>query len=358
MGGGKQTTTQNTVSEPWTAAQPALKTGLEDAQNLYKGGVGGQVYTGSTVIPFAGQTMAGMGAIENQAKANIGGQGISGQYQSIINQGGFNQPQQQAMGGFRGFAGGAGDINTSRFDSLGQQAMGPSYSEQNLGGIARGDMLNRVDPNFERIMRTASDNAANQVGMGASAAGRYGSAVHQGNVAREVGDIQANARLGQYNAERQNQMSANQMLDSQRMAGLGMGLNAAGQSAAIQQGNNAQRMGAFQQMFNAGQTGIGNLGQAYGGMSQPATDLMNVGSRYEDLAGRLKNDELRIFDAQRNAPWEQLARLNAVASGMGQMGGTSTGTSQMPGQSPWATGLGYASTGLGLLGSMQGLGWS
>lgn len=423
MGSSRQTSTQSTVSEPWSAAQPALRTGLADAQNLYSSGIGSQVYTGSTVVPFSQQTTSAMNDIQNRAQANMGGQGLSGQYQGIINSGGFNAPQQSAMGGIAGFGQGAGNVSTGRIDQLGnmsmnnpamrgyghaasgglgvssaaqtgigQSAMGPSYSEQNLSGIARGDMLNRTDPNFERALSSASDAAANQINMGASSAGRYGSAVHQGNVAREIGDLQAGARVSQYNQERANQFNANQALDAQRMAGLGMGLNAAnsasgidqanqqmrmagiqglggtyansigqalgaaGQSAGIQQNNNAQQLSALQQLFNAGQAGIGNLGGAYSGMMQPTQDLMGIGSMYEDLAGRQLNDQLRIFDAQQNAPWEQLGRLNAIAAGAGQMGGTSTGTAQTPGQSPFATGLGYASSGLGILGSLRGLG--
>lgn len=358
MGGSEpQTTTQTTNAAPWSAAQPALQLGLADAQNLYSSGVGSQPYTGSTVIPFAQQTSQGMSAIQGNAQSNMGGQGVSGQYQDVINSGGFNAPQQSAMGGLGNFAGGAGNVSTGRFNQLGQQASGPSYSEQNLSGIAQGDMLNRSDPNFERALSAASNEVGNQIGMGASAAGRYGSGMHQGNVAREVGNLQATARVGQYNQERANQMNANQMLDSQRMAGLGMGLNAAGQSAGVEAGNYGRQMGALSQQFNAGQQGLGNLGMAYSGMMDPSRDLMGVGSMYEDLAGRLRNDELRIFQEQQNAPWNQLGRLNAVASGAGSMGGTSTGTAQTPGQNPFATGLGYASTGIGLLGGAQDLGW-
>ncbi|MBW3099233.1 hypothetical protein [Pseudohoeflea coraliihabitans] len=421
MSGGTQTSTQTTSSEPWDPAQPILKTGLGDASNLYKSGIGGQSYTGSTVIPFAQQSTAAMGDIQNRASANMGGQGLSGQYQGIINNGGFNEPQQSAMAGLSGFSGGAGDVSTGRIDQLGQSAMnnpamsgygqaagggmnvdnsmqrglattgmGPSYSEQNLNGVASGDFLNRQDPNFERALQSASDEVANQVNLGASAAGRYGSGTHQGNIAREVGNLQATARVNQYNQERANQMNANQMLDSQRMAGLGFGLNAAnsasqldqanvgtqmagiggmgntyanqisqglgaaGQSAGIQGNNNAQRLAAMQQQFNAGQAGQGNLASAYANSNLPSQDMMGVGSMYEDLAARLKNDELRIFDEQQNKPWEMLGRLNAIASGAGQMGRTSTGTAQQPGQNPFATALGYGATGLGLLGSFGG----
>jgi hypothetical protein len=62
------------------------------------------------------------------------------------------------------------------------------------------------------------------------------------------------------------------------------------------------------------------------------------------------NDRLRIFDAQQNTPWQNLSRLNAIASGAGQLGGTTT--SSQPGQNPFLTALGYGATGAGFLGSL------
>jgi hypothetical protein len=76
---------------------------------------------------------------------------------------------------------------------------------------------------------------------------------------------------------------------------------------------------------------------------------MQVGAMNEDLATRQMNDKLRVFNEQQNKPWENLSRLNAIASGAGQLGGTQT-TSQ-PGQNPFLTALGYGATGAGLLGS-------
>lgn len=322
MGSSTETTTQTTNSEPWKAAQPALQTGLTDAQNLYKSGVGSQPYSGSTVIPYARQSMQGINEIQENAYRNTSARGIQGEYENSINRGGFNDTQHGAV---------------SQINQVGAAAGGPSYSERNLAGIANGNMLNRTDPNFERALSSASESAANQINMGASGAGRYGSAMHQGNIAREIGNYEAGQRVNQYNNERANQMNANSMVDSQRMAGLGL------------------QMSAAQNAFNAGQQGFQNIGAAYEGMKAPGQDLLNVGSMYEDLASRMKNDELRLYDQQQNAPWQQLARLNAVASGAGTLGGTSTGMSQQPGPSPFATGLGYASSGLGILGGLKGM---
>lgn len=369
-GGSKKTQTTVQSNEPYKAAQPLLNSAIGGAQNLLKSGVGQQVYTGSTVIPFAQQSTQGMNAIQSQASAAMRPGGFSGQMGNVINQGGFTGQQQSAVNALNPFMSGRGDVSTSAINSLGNQAMnnpfmdqvmGPSMSEQNLSGIASGGFLNREDPNFERVLARASENAANSVNMSLAGAGRYGSGVHQGNLARTVGDLQADARLGQYNTERDRQVQANSLIDQQRLAntGLGMGayqtginqaLSAAGTSAGLQGQNADRRLGAISQGFNAGQQAFNNMPTAYQNQQMPAQNMMDIGAMYEDLAGRLKNDELRIFNEAQNAPWDQLARANAIAGGAGQFG-TSTNTAQTPGQNPFATGLGYASSLAGILGA-------
>ncbi|MBX5131606.1 hypothetical protein HJB80_02725 [Rhizobium lentis] len=269
-GSSKTTTTQN--SAPWKDAQPALKQGISQAQKLYNSGTGAKVYTGSTVVPWDTQTTQGMNAITGQANANLGGRGLSGQYQGVINSGGYNPAQLEALNNTRDVANSSFNINE--------------------------------DPAFRQVV----EQATNSVGQAASAAGRYGSGVHQGNLANTIGDLGAR----QYQAWQNRRDAANSNL------------------------------------FNMGQTGFGNLNTAYTGMQAPAQSLMQVGAMNEDLATRQLNDKLRIFNEQQNKPWENLSRLNAIASGAGQLGGSQT-TSQ-PGQNPFLSALGYGLTGAGLLG--------
>ncbi len=275
---GKQTTTSSNA--PWAPAQPVLQTGLNDANALYQSGVGGQVYTGSTVVPYANQTMQGFGAIQNNATANMGGQGLSGQYQNIINAGGFNAPQQQALQGWQ--------------------------------AAATGEFNPNANPAFQQVLRQSQDAARDYVNQGAAAAGRYGSGVHQQTMGNTIGDL------------------------TSRMVG--------NEYQNWQQRGDAARGN----LFNAGQAGIGNLGAAYQGMGAPAQDMITIGGAYEDLATRQMNDQLRIFNETQNRPWEQLGRLNAVASGSGQYG---TSQTTAPGPNPFAQALGG---GLGLLGLLGG----
>lgn len=280
MGGDKQQTTQ-TNSAPWSVAQPALKTAVTGAEKLYKSGVGGKVYDGSTVIPWDQQTQQGMSAIQQGANANIGGAGLSGQYQDVIDNGGYNADQLAALNNTKATANSNFDINSN--------------------------------PAFMQVLQQTQDAARNGVNASASGAGRYGSGIHQQTLGNTLGDV-TNRAVGQ------------------------------------EYGNwQARKDAANSNLFNMGQTGFGNLGQAYTGMQAPANSLMQVGAMNEDYATRQMNDKLRIFNEQQNKPWDQLGRLNAIASGAGQMGGTST--QSQPGQNPFLTAMGYATGGAGLLGS-------
>jgi len=272
-GGSSKQTTQATTTAPWANAQPALNQAIGGAQDLYKAGTGAKVYEDSTVIPWSSQSNQAMNNIQNTATANSGGAGLSGQYQGVIDNGGFNGSQLEALNNTRSVANGNFDIN--------------------------------ADPGFQQIL----DQARNSVNGSASSAGRYGSGIHQQTMTNTIGDLGAR----QY------------------------------------QNFQARKDAANTNLFGMGQQGLGNLGTAYTGMQAPNTDLMNVGAMNEDLATRQMNDKLRIFNEQQNKPWEQIGRLNAIASGAGQMGGTQTQTK--PGQNPFLTALGYGTSTAGLLGS-------
>lgn len=283
MSGSKNTTT-TTNNAPWSAAQPALQKGLSGALAAYNKDPTGakSVYTGSTVTPWSANTQAGMGQIREAANANSGGAGLSGQYQDVIDNGGFSAPQMDAVNNTRAIANSSFDVN--------------------------------ANPAFQEVLRQAQDSARDSVNMSAGGAGRYGSGVHQGTLGSTIGDLTS-------------RMVGNEYTNWQN-----------------------RRDAANTNLFNMGNSGFQNLGAAYDGLKLPATDLMQIGAMDEDLATRMKNDELRIFNEKNNAPWAQLGKLNAIASGAGQLGGTTTQT--QPGQNPFLSALGYGTTGLGLLGGL------
>lgn len=272
MGGSKQQTT-TTNNAPWTGAQPALNTALSGAQSLYNSGVGSQGYQGSTVIDPSWSTTEGKRVMSAYGKNNMYSDGLAGKYQGVIDTGGYNPAQLEALNNTRSVANSQFDINE--------------------------------DPGFAQVR----DSAINAVNSSASGAGRYGSGTHQQLLGNTIGDLGAR----QYQAWQGRRDNANSNL------------------------------------FNMGQQGFGNMGAAYEGMQAPANTLLQVGAMDEDLATRYKNDELRRFDESQQKPWENLARLNAIASGAGSLGGTQT--QSQPGQNPFLSALGYGSAGAGILGS-------
>lgn len=259
--GGTSKQTQTTTNEPYKSAKPLYDQGMGDALNLYKQNKLVQPNTMNTVVPYAQQTTQAMGGLNALGTANTGGQGLSGQLQSIINNGGYNDNQQTALNGIRDTATGTFDINSN-----------PAYAE---------------------VRQRAMDAAANSSNLMASGAGRYGSGTHQNALANAVGGVAANMDVGEYRNWQDRQDAART------------------------------------QLFNAGQQGQSNLGNAYQGMQDAYNPLLQVGSMNEDLAGRTLNDQLRIAQEKSNAPLANIQALQGIASGAGNLG-SSTATAQGP----------------------------
>lgn len=386
LGGGTQTTTQ--TSTPWGPSQDALKLGLKDATKLYKDGVGGGIYTGKTYVDNSAFTNLARGGLSALAKQQTHGAGILRETRDIMNQGGFNDQQLAAMKGLKT----AGARNDALYKSLGANGLTSTQDkalsglQSNMGSlnailkslgangltsdqdIALGNYRKTAasnfdySPDFQSVLDASLQDAREGVNANAAAAGRYGSGAAQGVMARELGGISSNARLGEYRDWQGRKDAANANLASLGQQGVGnlftgnqaqQGLNAQiaelGQaglgnlSSLIQSGQ-----GINSALFNAGQAGLGNMKEAYGVAQLPYQTQMQIGAMDEDLALRKLNDKIRIFEAKQNTPWNQINRLNAVASGAGQMGGTQT--SSQPGQNPWLTAAGYGLTGLGALG--------
>jgi hypothetical protein len=245
------TTTGATTSafSPYKRAQPMLDKLLADAMGYYKSG---QL---SPYVGLSGTTKQGLSGLTSGAMSGV-------------------SPLRQALGTYSDFAGGGMDVGTGGQDAIyrsalrarnvgtsglqgilqgamqnrdvgsgaqtgiyEQSANAPSFSEGNLAGVARGDFLDREDPNFERLLGRASEQAETAARMAAGAKGRYGGDYAQTEVGRTVGDLQAQSRYQQYQDERGRQVEANSLMDAMKQARLGLGLNAANSASGIQAGN-------------------------------------------------------------------------------------------------------------------------
>lgn len=373
--GGSNKQTSTSTSEPYKASKPLLDKGMGDALKLYNDGGLVKPNTMSTVVPYAQQTTQGMGDLTNIAQNNMGGQGLSGQMQNIINSGGFNsaqqnalsgltsmanssgynQEQQDALSGFRGTIG-SGGYNSAQQGALsglqGIVGAGGYNDEQRaaLEGVrntATGEFDINANPAFQQVLQRAQSDALNAVNQNAAGLGRYGSGTHDGVTTREIGDLTARMVGNEYNNWQNRRDAAQNQLFGMGQTGLGNVANAQNQIfgmgqtaqgnvanalqglAAVGQQGQANVSNAQQQLFNAGQQGQQNLGNAYELAQDPAKTLMGVGGMYEDLYGRTLNDQLRIANERSNAPLANIQSLLAVANGGGQYG-TNTQTAQGP----------------------------
>lgn len=194
MGSSKQTTKTDQKTDPWAPAQPGLQSILQRAGQY---GANPGMFT-PTFSGYTQDAVAGLG--------NLG-----------------RGPNQAAQ-----MYGNA--ANTA--------AGGLQTGYDNITATARGDFLNNnryLDP----VLNNAMTRTADAVNRQFSGMGRYGSGAHTGVLTRELGNIEAQARLDNYNRERQNQIGA-----SDTLARFGLG---AGDIAQQGMGAQAQQLGFLTQ---------------------------------------------------------------------------------------------------------------
>jgi hypothetical protein len=266
MGGSKQTQTTQQTKDPWGPAQGALKDVLSNVSAY-----------GTDPSMFKPETAGARAGID--------------QMQALL-----NQPSAQS-----GVIGGILPGTQQGWDA-GLKTLLNTAAGGNLG----------ANPYLDSVLGTARNNAANAVNQQFSGAGRYGSGAHTGVLADKLGAIETQARYGDYEKERANQLNAAQLLS-------GYGLQGAGLAGQLDSAN-LQR---------------GQLGMQLGGMRD---DLTN---------------------AENRAPLTATEWMAGLATPIAGLGGTSSGTTttHTPANIPGMIGGGIM-TGLGMLGTggLGGLG--
>lgn len=152
MTGGSSKNKTTSSSEPWKVAQPALKYGLDTALGYAQSGEGTAVYGGPRVAAQSGQTQSGLAGLTGIANDNMGGAGLSGQYQDVIDAGGYNTAQRDALS------------NT-------QKLANSQWS---------------ISPELQRIIDQTNADALSNVSLANSASGRYGSGSADSAIADSV----------------------------------------------------------------------------------------------------------------------------------------------------------------------------
>ena len=152
-GRGSTTTTQ----DPWSAQQQPLRTGFAEAEaNVLNRPT--EFFPGSTVVPFAPETTAAMGAQSNRA---LQGNPLLGQAQGYTS------------------------------DVLGGQYLDPS-----------------TNPFMSNVLDSTISGVRQNVDSGFAAGGRFGSPAHAGTFGKEMGRAMSPYLFGEYGRERGIQESA------------------------------------------------------------------------------------------------------------------------------------------------------
>lgn len=224
-GGGSTTTTQK--NEPWAPAQPYLKGALSDTAKWYASPYGRDPFPGSTVVPFSPFTEQALGTAANRA--------ING---SPVQRDANTQLDKTINGDY---------LNSNPY-------LGQTYD------LAAGKVRSSLDSQFNRN-------------------GTYGSSLHEGAMADNLGDLATKIYGGNYEQERARQMQG--MLFAPQMAEADY--------------NDSQR-------------------------------LAQVGQSFEGQAGKNLQDSMNRYNFYQNAPYARLQQLAGLVNPTAQLGSTSTGT--------------------------------
>ncbi|MFK5600258.1 hypothetical protein ACFZ8E_25145 [Methylobacterium sp. HMF5984] len=301
MSGGTktQTTTQNTQSDPWAPAQPALQQILSGATTALNSGVGSQVYTGQRVAGLGSDTVDGLDAMKTGAAAGTSTAAAGNSYLgSLLGSGGSTAATQAATAGIAGvntnvdtsgvssaaarladpnsiarttgaaLAGGNYATDASPLSGLASNlATGGTQTERSLQDVADGKYLSGGNPYLQAMIDKATTSAASTVGQKFAASGRYGSGRFAGATAEAAQNADLGLRYQDYSTERDRQAAAAGAIDSAENARASTATGVYQGLAGINQGNAglaATGAGLSLSADQAGLTGASTLASLQG----------------------------------------------------------------------------------------------
>lgn len=270
-GGGtrQQTTTQNTVTDPWAPAQPALQKIIAGATSAMDSGVGSQVYDGQRVAGLGENTNAGLAGMKTGAAAGVDTAAAGNGYlQGLLGGGGTTAATQSATAGLAGvntgvdasgvssaasrladpnslarttgahLADGAYATDTTPLSGMASGlASGGTQTQRSLQDVADGKYLDGGNPYLQKMIDTSAAQASSAVGQKFAASGRYGSGRFAGATAEAAQNADLGLRYQDYSTERDRQASAASAIDSAANARAGTASSLYQGLAGINQGN-------------------------------------------------------------------------------------------------------------------------
>jgi hypothetical protein len=172
-----------------------------------------------------------------------------------------------------------------------------------LNPYASGQYVQSGNPYLDAVL--AKNDAATMARIGGqfSSAGRFGSPAQAGTAAGAISAADNAARLGQYNTDVQNQLSAIQ------------GLGNIGQAKA-----------------GIGQQGVGNINSYLSALPTVAQGNLFAGNTIQSIGGQNMDYAQKVIDAANQDPWTKAQNLAQITGSIGQLGGTSSSQGMSYGQ--------------------------
>lgn len=360
------TSDKSTGTSTTTTSQPGYNEILGTVNKLFNSSLPWAPDTTNHVTPFSGQTMFGLNQLENTSK------GVMPEFQQNFNRvnatvgdGGLNSLQDRQISRLENVANGNGlnSMQQTAYNRLNPIAGGTGYNKEQqsavnyLNPIASGKMLGG-NPYLDEVIKRTSDDIGNSTNLQASAAGRYGSGVHQGVLADSIGDMSANLRYGDYNAERSRMDNAINSLFGMGTTGQGQKMNAIGAQAGLGTTGQNQRMDAVGSLFNAGTQqrenqlkGTGQLSDAYMAQLDPMKSILGVGKAFEQKNQDVINDQTRALQDRQQS---MLDPVNWAAQLANMYRGGSTVTTGTQPNNTFGNVLGGALSGYDIFGGPLG----
>jgi hypothetical protein len=341
MGGGKQTTTQS--SEPWKEVQPMLKDIGQQAQNLYKSGKGFDVWQGDYVAPQSQGTQFG---INSGLQTAMNGSPLAGQAvnstSNLMANNGLSRQQRGASGLLGAIGQGFFNNDTSKYDQFTQ----PGNAYGLLNKTAQGEFLN-ANPYLDKNIQDTADSVNSRTNALFAKSGRFGSGSHSVNLANTLGTLENNARLSNYQTERQNMLSAQNALGGLE----GQQLGALNSQFGANNQNLANMMSGATGAAQIGQQGIGNMQNSIAQLPTidtaryaDAMKAMGFGAAQDQYNQSVLQGEMDKFNQTQQSPFQALQAYQGFIDPMAKLGGTATSTSKSP-----SNALGYLPLLLGAL---------
>jgi hypothetical protein len=288
-GGGGDTIVQENQVSPYEPSEQYLKNILSEASNLYQSGAGSQYYPGSTVVPFASQTQAGLQGLENLSRNQLSGSPMMQQAGNVFS--GFAAGQAPST-----FSGNYSGIPTQTYSGMAQLSPQQAYLGDVRSAITS-DVMGDVQSQFGGMGRTGSSPAA-------QAAAARGVAQAYAPIATQVSEAERNRQLGMQQDALSRAQAANQF-QTQSMMGM-----QGDQLARLQAAN---QFGQQQQLMAAGQL-PGMQSAADARALAGAQGLAGVGGAFEDLQGRFLQEDLQRYQYEQMSPYNRLAQYAGIVS--------------------------------------------